>query len=249
MSGAAPEPDAGAHHRAPELAGIPRVDLLECAWVPGAPNARGAPGSLLLLHGFGDDGTALRGIGDALCPAGTLAVYPTLRAHGGSPFPEWGYSPLDFAADIHRIADAFPRPVHVVGHSYGALIAAISAVMLGPDRIGSVALLDQSFEPFEDRYEADEWAEASFLKWHYDYTHLFDSLTALGIPVLTVIARESPVVPAEERERMLARRGDKFSCVLAGGTHKGFLQRSAAEILRDFYGHHFPKAPPLETCT
>ncbi|MFI9645081.1 alpha/beta fold hydrolase [Streptomyces sp. NPDC052040] len=191
---------------------------------------------MLLLHGFGDDKTALRSLGDALCPAGSLAVYPTLRAHGASPAPEWGYSPLDFAADVQRIADSLPRPVHVVGHSYGALVAAVLAVSLGPSRIASVALLDQAFEPLMERYEAGEWAEASFLKWHYDYSHLIDAIGSLGIPVLSVIARDSPVVPEGERTRMLSRPKTRtFSCVLTGGGHTSFLRDSAVDILSDFY--------------
>ncbi|MEW2624762.1 alpha/beta fold hydrolase [Streptomyces sp. NPDC048106] len=191
---------------------------------------------MLLLHGFGDDKTVLRPIGDALCPTGAVAVYPSLRAHGASPAPAWGYSPLDFAADVQRIADPLPRPVHVVGHSYGALVAAVLAVSLGPSLIASVALLDQAFEPCMERYEADEWAEGSFLKWHYDYSHLIDAISSLGTPVLSVIARDSPVVPEGERTRMLSRRTTRtFSCVLTEGSHTSFLRDSAVEILADFY--------------
>ncbi|WP_030062270.1 MULTISPECIES: alpha/beta fold hydrolase [Streptomyces] len=203
---------------------------------------------MLLLHGFGDDKTALRSIGDALCPDGAVAVYPALRAHGDSPAPAWGYSPLEFAADVQRIADSLPRPVHVVGHSYGALVAALIGVCLGPERIASVALLDQAFEPLMERYKADEWAEASFLKWHYDYSHLIDALGFLGIPVLSVIARESTVVPEGERTRMLSRRTAGFSCVLTEGGHTSFLRDSAVELLADFYRSAFGK-PKLETRT
>jgi pimeloyl-ACP methyl ester carboxylesterase len=190
---------------------------------------------MLLLHGFGDDKARLRPVGDALCPAGASAVYPTLRAHGASPVPAWGYSPLEFAADVQRIFDVVPSPVHVVGYSYGALVAAVLTVVLGPACVASVALLDQAFESAPERYEADEWAEASFLKWAYDYSHLLDAATALGIPVLSVIARDSQVVPEEERARRAARRHSLLRHVLVEGTHASFLDREAIDQLADFY--------------
>jgi pimeloyl-ACP methyl ester carboxylesterase len=233
----------------PALAAHPRVEILDCDRVAGRATGRTAPGSMLLLHGFADDKTTLRPLGAALCPRGRTAVHPSLRAHGASPRPPWGYSPLDFAADLHRISDTFPRPLHVVGHSFGALIAAVAAVALGPHRIASVAVLDQSFEAIPERYKDDDWAEASFLKWHYDYTHFLDALTFLGIPTLSVIARGSPVVPEQERERILARRSDLFSCTVADGTHTGFLDESAVGILADFYDRHFPAGTRLEGST
>ena len=222
----------------PELCRVGTVELLDHDRLPGTATGPTAPGSLLLLHGFGDDKTGLRTIGDALCPAGSVAVYPSLRAHGASPAPKWGYSPLDFAADVQRILDPVPGPLHVIGYSYGALVAAVLGVALGPRQISSVVLLDQSFERLPERYEADEWAEASFLKWHYDYRHLLDALDGLGTSVLSVVARQSPVVPEAERARMLARtqRGGLFSCVVTDGTHQSFLKNSAIEIIAEFYG-------------
>ncbi|MET9811786.1 alpha/beta fold hydrolase [Streptomyces sp. NPDC006355] len=222
----------------PELRRVGTVELLDHDLLPGSAAGPAAPGPLLLLHGFGDDKTALRAIGDTLCPTGSVAVYPSLRAHGASPAPKWGYSPLDFAADVQRILDPVPGPLHVIGYSYGALVAAVLGVALGPHRISSVVLLDQSFERLPDRYEADEWAEASFLKWHYDYRHLLDALDGLGIRVLSVVARQSSVVPEAERGRMLARaqRGGLFSCVVTDGTHQSFLTNHAIEIIAEFYG-------------
>lgn len=219
----------------PELAGISRVELIDWDSKPGTAADRCAPGSMLLLHGFGDGKDRLRPLGDALCPLGATAVYPSLRAHGGSPAPAWGYSPLEFAADLQRIFDALPRPLHVVGYSYGALVAAVLAVVLGPRLIGSVALLDQSFESVPERYEADEWAEASFLKWAYDYSHLLAAATGLDIPVLSVIASGSRTVPAEERARRAACRHPLLFSALADGTHTSFLTNHAADLLADFY--------------
>ncbi|MFD7919951.1 alpha/beta fold hydrolase [Streptomyces sp. NPDC059740] len=239
MNGRTHRPPAAGAPR-PALATNPRIPLLDCDHVPGQATGRTAPGSLLLLHGFAEDKTALRPLGAALCPRGSTAVHPSLRGHGASPRPAWGYSPLDFAADLHRIADTFPRPLHVVGYSFGALVAAVTAVALGPDRIASVAVLDQSFEAVPERYEGGPWAEASHLKWNFDHTHYLDMLCTARIPVLSVLARASPVVPEPEKKRMADRRGEFFSCTVAEGDHRSFLRESAVTSLADFYGRHFP---------
>lgn len=222
----------------PGLAGLAHVELLDHDVVDGRAETAVVSGSFLFVHGFADDKTALRPLGDRLCAAGQPALYPSLRAHGLSPAPKWGYSPLDLAADLHRLVDAVPAPVHVVGYSFGALVAAVLAVTAGPRVVGSLAVLDQSFERDDDRYNHNEWAEASFLKWHYDYRHLFDALAATGIPSLAMIARDSHVVPEPERERMARRRHPHFTCVTVQGNHRDFLTRSALEPLTEFYRHH-----------
>ncbi|MGF1427363.1 alpha/beta fold hydrolase [Kitasatospora sp. LaBMicrA B282] len=229
---------------APELAAVDRVELIAWETRPGTAVGRCAPGSMLLLHGFGDDSSRLHPIGEALCPVGGTALHPTLRAHGSSPAPAWGYSPLDFAADVQRVLDVAPQPLHVVGHSYGALVAAVLAVTLGPRRVASVALLDQAFESLPERYAADEWAEASFLKWAYDYRHLVDAALALGIPVLSVVAADSRVVPAAERARTAARRHPLLRTAVTAGTHTSFLRESAVGLLADFYRDAFDVPPP-----
>lgn len=229
----------------PTLAACAAVELLDYDCVPGRAVGAGKPASMLLLHGFGDDKTQLRVLGDALCPRGAVALYPSLRAHGGSPFPPWGYSPLDFVADLHRVVDVLPCPFHVVGYSYGALLGVLAAVALGPDRVRSVVVLDQSFACWPDRYRADEWAEARFLNWAYDYRHCFDALHALRIPVLTVIARHSHVVPEVERDWLLARRGDGFRCRIVDTDHIGLVRdgEGLRPLIEDFYASELPPVP------
>jgi pimeloyl-ACP methyl ester carboxylesterase len=233
----------------PTLAGCAAVELLDYDCVPGTATGPGRPGSMLLLHGFGDDKTQLRVLGEALCPLGALALYPSLRAHGDSPSPGWGYSPLDFVADLHRVVDVLPSPFHVVGYSYGALLGVLAAVVLGPDRVRSVVVLDQAFASWPDRYRADEWAEARFLNWAYDYRHCFDVLRALRIPVLTVIARHSHVVPEAEREWLLARSGDGFRSHIVDTDHRGLVRDwpGLRPLVEDFYTSHLPPYPKQST--
>ncbi|MFF4356471.1 alpha/beta fold hydrolase [Streptomyces sp. NPDC001604] len=220
------------------------VELLDYDAVPGLPEAGGAPGSMLLLHGFGGDKGQLRPIGDALCPPGESAVYPSLRAHGASHRPDWGYSVLDFAADVHRFGDILPDELHLVGYSYGGLVAAVSAVTWAASRVRSVVVVDQSFDAHPDLHVADEWAEGSLLRWTYDFGHLPDLLQRLGIPLLVLAAADSTNILPDERERLSQRDSALFRLEFIEGSHAD-CHRNTGEItsaLRAFYEDHFPAA-------
>ncbi|MGY9070633.1 alpha/beta fold hydrolase [Streptomyces sp. CAS3] len=224
------------------------VQLLDYDAVPGRSEAGGAPGSMLLLHGFGGDKTQLRPIGDALCPPGSVAVHPSLRAHGDSHQPAWGYSVLDFSADLHRVADILPDEVHLVGYSYGGLVAAVSAVTWGASRVRSLVVIDQSFDAHPALHEADEWAEGSLLRWTYDFGHLPDLLERLGVPVLVLAGADSRNILPDERERLAARGGGTLRLETIRGSHAD-CYRNTAEItamMRDFYQNGFPGIPGRE---
>ncbi|MFI8350681.1 alpha/beta fold hydrolase [Streptomyces sp. NPDC085596] len=237
----APDPEAGIL-AGPVLAEHPSgIALLDYDAVPGRPDAGGAPGNMLMLHGFGGDKGQLRPVGDALCGADSVAVYPSLRAHGDSHKPAWGYSVLDFSADLHRLADALPDELHLVGYSYGGLVAAVSAVTWGASRVRSLVVVDQSFDAHPDWHVADEWAEGSLLRWHYDFGHLLDLLERMGVPVLVLAAEGSANIAADERERLSRRDSAHFSLKFIEGTHAD-CHRNTDEItfaMRDFYRNHF----------
>ncbi|MFF7361827.1 alpha/beta fold hydrolase [Streptomyces sp. NPDC008125] len=232
----------------PRLAAVDGVELLARDVVPGRPGVRGTGSPLLLLHGLGDDRDQLRFLSDALCSEGEIALLPTLRDHPSSPAPAWGYSPLDYAADVHRVSDVLSAPAHVIGYSYGALVGLVHAVAMGPARVRSLVLLDQSLERRPQRIEGGEWAESSFLKWEWDWTHLLGMLTAAGIPVLMVVPRDSHVIPEHERAALLARRDPLFSCVLVDGVHADVVRPDGPvlPVIEDFYAQHCP-APLKES--
>ncbi|MGW7427335.1 alpha/beta fold hydrolase [Streptomyces sp. NPDC054813] len=225
----------------PLLAGS-GVELLDYDAVPGLPGGGGAPGSMLLLHGFGGDKRQLRPVGDALCPKGSAAVYPSLRAHGDSHQPAWGYSVLDFAADLHRFGDVLPDGLHLVGYSYGGLVAAVSAVTWGASRVRSVVVVDQSFDAHPDLHVADEWAEGSLLRWTYDFGHLPGLLERLGIPLLVLAAADSRNILSDEQERLSRRDSALFRMEFIKGSHAD-CYRNTDEItsaMRAFYRDQFP---------
>ncbi|GAA0454806.1 hypothetical protein Aca07nite_68860 [Actinoplanes capillaceus] len=195
----------------PALAGVPEIQLIDFDLVTGP-----AGPSRLFLHGFGGDKHQLRGLGDAL-PQASRSMYVSLRAHGDSPRPAWGYSVLDFAADVHRVADLLRPPVDVIAYSYGALVGAACAATWGDGLIRSLVVIDQSFTADPAQHEADEWAEGSYLRWMYRYGRMVE---LLGIPVHVLAAQHSDMIGREERGRMSAAGirvttipGDHGSCL------------------------------------
>jgi pimeloyl-ACP methyl ester carboxylesterase len=218
----------------PTVADYPGVELPDWTSEAGTATGLGISGSLLLVHGAGADRTQLRPLGAALCQEGMVAGYPSLRRHGKSPAPPWGYSVLEFAADLHRIGDVLPGDLHLIGYSVGGLISAISAVTWASSRVRSLVLIDSSFTAHPEKHEVDEWAEGSFLRWHYDYSRTLDIVPA---PVLFLAAEASPAVDAAERARLSARTDGGFTFRLVPGTHTDCYTRTGdlVALIGEFY--------------
>ena len=106
--------------------------------------------SLVLLHGLGVSGAVWQGIGRLL---GTFArlVAPDLRGHGESDKPSAGYLPRDYVGDIAALVAHEPsRPVAVIGHSLGAVVAALLAAER-PELMAKVVLIDPPFDASRPR--------------------------------------------------------------------------------------------------
>jgi pimeloyl-ACP methyl ester carboxylesterase len=95
---------------------------------------------VLLLHGLGVGGAVWQAFARRLLPE-FAAIAPDLRGHGQSDAPHDGYQPLDYATDIAALLSAEARPVPIVGHSLGALVA-LEAAALEPARVPWIVLLD-----------------------------------------------------------------------------------------------------------
>ena len=103
----------------------------------------GAP--LVLLHGLGVSGAVWQGIGRLL---GTFArlVAPDLRGHGDSDKPSAGYLPRDYVGDIVALAaHEAARPRAILGHSLGAVVAALLAAER-PELMSKLILVDPPFD-------------------------------------------------------------------------------------------------------
>jgi pimeloyl-ACP methyl ester carboxylesterase len=80
---------------------------------------------VLLLHGFPELSESWREVLPRLADAGLRAVAPDLRGYGGTDRPEGGYDIDTLADDVVQLARYLQpdRPVYLVGHDWGGLIA------------------------------------------------------------------------------------------------------------------------------
>src|SRR5215216_2946690 len=111
----------------------------------------GAEGpGLIMLHGLGVSGAVWQGIGRLLGPTFRL-VAPDLRGHGESDKPSAGYLPRDYVGDVAALLAHEPsRPLAVLGHSLGAIVAAQLAAER-PELVSKLILLDPPFDPERPR--------------------------------------------------------------------------------------------------
>lgn len=121
-------------------------------------------GSIVLLHPWGTEGSAMTGWGLAFAGAGYVVVMPDLRSQGRSSDVPVGYGPRE-AADIvdlvHQLETAhrLPGPLYLLGVSYGATVALFAAPQLPVH--GVIAL-----EPYADAVDVIHRAPASGLFGH-----------------------------------------------------------------------------------
>lgn len=121
------------------------LPLCVCTW--GNP----ADPHVLLLHGMLDQGATWEMVATRLAADGFYVVAPDLRGHGRS-----GHAPLcseyhlvDFVADMDAIVQHWceggqvlaNRPITLVGHSMGSLVAAMLAAAR-PDKIAALVLVE-----------------------------------------------------------------------------------------------------------
>lgn len=114
---------------------------------------------LLLLHGFTAAKEDFTPWLDALAARGFHAVAPDLRGHGDSDKPddEAAYSLDQFAIDALALADTLGwTRFHLLGHSMGGMVAQ-HLVMLAPDRVESLVLMDTGHGTVEMDAELATW--------------------------------------------------------------------------------------------
>jgi pimeloyl-ACP methyl ester carboxylesterase len=95
---------------------------------------------VLFLHSSGLAGRQWRRLADVVRGAGFRSIVPDLAGHGSSPsWPE--PRPFSYRDDVLAIVSLLREPVHLVGHSYGGLVAALAA-LVAPDKVRSLSLYD-----------------------------------------------------------------------------------------------------------
>jgi pimeloyl-ACP methyl ester carboxylesterase len=120
---------------------------------------------VLLLHGFPELSESWREVLPMLAAAGFHAVAPDLRGYGGTERPEDGYDLDTLANDVVELARHLQpgRPVHLVGHDWGGLIAYHVAAM-HPEVVERLAVINASHPAV---FARDLWRPAQLLSSWY----------------------------------------------------------------------------------
>lgn len=99
---------------------------------------------LLAIHGLGDCAVVWHSLGDYLAEKYHI-VAPDMRGHGESSKPATGYAFAEAIADLEALMNRLGwTKAHILGHSWGAKLAAIWA-MQNPQRFKSAILVDPIF--------------------------------------------------------------------------------------------------------
>lgn len=121
---------------ATEFTGLGGLRIHWRAWLPEG----GARATILLVHGYGEHSGRYEHVGERYCARGFAVVAPDHRGHGRSEGARGHVDRFEeYVADLHalRVRVAMDdRPIIVIGHSMGGLIAIHYALRHGADLAG-----------------------------------------------------------------------------------------------------------------
>jgi pimeloyl-ACP methyl ester carboxylesterase len=152
-----------------------------------------------------------------------------LRGHGYTDAPADGYTSLDHARDLLALLDELEIPrARLVGHSFGAVIAAHAAA-IAPERVEAIVLSDPYFPSLRHLEDVSRWGHwQNFRKeaeqagvslsadtW-YDLTSFFDQVLHLDDQKLLAF-RQAVGLPGLNRVLRLARTTCGHDSKLADG--------------------------------
>jgi pimeloyl-ACP methyl ester carboxylesterase len=103
---------------------------------------------VVFIHGLGMDNLSsfYYTLANPVAHAGAEVILYDLRGHGLSERPRTGYQVQDAVADLTALLDALTidGPVHVVGNSYGGIVA-LGFAVTHPHRVASMVLIEAHF--------------------------------------------------------------------------------------------------------
>jgi pimeloyl-ACP methyl ester carboxylesterase len=103
------------------------------------------PPTVVFVHGLGIDNMSsfYYTLANPAARAGADVILYDLRGHGGTERPPTGYSLEASVRDLTTLLDELGvrRPVHLVGNSYGGMVA-LAVAMTYPTRVASLVLIE-----------------------------------------------------------------------------------------------------------
>lgn len=207
---------------------------------------------VVLIHGLTGDLSIwfLSRTLDALAKNFRATAYD-LRGHGYTDAPETGYTSLDHARDLLALLDELEIDrARLVGHSFGAVIAAHAAV-IAPERVDALILSDPYFPSLrhlEDlsrwghwqnfRREAEEAGVQLSVDTWYDLTTFFDQVLHLDDQRMLAF-RRAVGLPGLNRVLRLARTTCGADSKLEAGLDADSIAQISVPCLA-LYGEHSP---------
>lgn len=112
--------------------------------------SRGEGPDIVMIHGIASNLALWLNIYPVLAEDFKVTTYD-LRGHGYSDIPPNGYTSADMAADLNAILDSLDiKQTHLVGHSFGGLVA-LHYTVLHPERVIKLVLADTGVPAVETR--------------------------------------------------------------------------------------------------
>ncbi len=184
-------------------------------------------------------------------------TYYDLRGHGYSDTPPSGYTSADMAHDLCALHDALQLgPSYLVGHSFGAVIAAHAAVLY-PQMVRGMVLSDVYFPALRE-LEADITAWEGWPKYVEDSAATGLEVSAENWFDLGCILQQAVMLPPERRAKFVARLGEpalQRLVRLAGTTcgrdaiePAGLTRERIVSIAQPVLALYGQRSPFLATC-
>jgi pimeloyl-ACP methyl ester carboxylesterase len=109
------------------------------------PSVRGDQPTVVFIHGLVIDNLSsfYYALARSVAQRGTDVILYDLRGHGRSERPPAGYTVRDAVADLVAILDQLGTslPVHLVGNSFGGMVAA-NVALAHPERVAGLVLIE-----------------------------------------------------------------------------------------------------------